>query len=77
MENSYNYKQAKEAYQIFYRSINSVFSPVLQERVVFSSEGVNHIIFKNSRSEREKSSQILRFKLLPLAKILVSISTTY
>ncbi|MDZ4286079.1 MAG: hypothetical protein U1A23_04065, partial [Candidatus Sungbacteria bacterium] len=30
-----------------------------------------------SRSERERSSQVLRFKLLPLAVKLVGLSTTY
>jgi hypothetical protein len=46
-------------------------------KVGFSSDGFSHIIFKNSRSERERRSQILRFKLLPLAIRLIGLSTTY
>lgn len=63
-----NYKKTKENAREFYNNIHSVFSPALRAKVRFSAEGFNHIIFKNSNSEREKSSQILRFKLLSLAK---------
>jgi hypothetical protein len=42
-----------------------------------NSEVFNHIIYKGSRSERERPSEILRFKLLPLVLKLVKISTTY
>ena len=43
----------------------------------FASEGFNHIVFKSSRTERERSSQLLRFNLLPKAVKLLQISTTY
>ena len=43
----------------------------------FNASGFNHIIFKSSRTERERSSQIARFKLLPRAVKLVAVSTTY
>lgn len=54
-----------------------IYSPALNKEVFFNAEGFNHLIYKGSRSEREKSSQILRFKLLPLAVKLIRISTTY
>ena len=72
-----NYEKLREDAQKFYNSIGKIFSPVLNQEVYFNSEGFNHIIFKNPRSERERSSQILRFKLLPLAIKLIKISTTY
>ena len=50
---------------------------MLEQDIYFTAEGFNHIIFTNSRSERERLSQILRFKLLSLAVKLVKISTTY
>ena len=77
MEDVSNYEKLKENAQNFYSQIGSVFSPAFKEKVYFTSEGFNHIIFKSSRTEREKSSQILRFELLPLAIRLLRESTTY
>ncbi|OGZ01171.1 MAG: hypothetical protein A3B13_03625 [Candidatus Liptonbacteria bacterium RIFCSPLOWO2_01_FULL_45_15] len=77
MEDISNYEKLKEDARKFYSEIVSVFSPVFQEKIFFNSEGFNHIIFKSARTEREKSSQILRFKLLPLAVKLLKESTTY
>ena len=77
MQDLSNYQNLKESAQDFYNNINSVFSPALKEKITFPAEGFNHIIFKTARTERERSSQILRFKLLPLAKKLIEISTTY
>jgi len=73
-----NYDKLREDAHKFYGTIGSVAAPALGgERVHFSAEGFNHLIFKGARSEREKSSQILRFKLLPLAAKLVGLSTTF
>jgi len=72
-----DYQKLKEASQRFYNNIGRVFSPALNEEIFFSADGFNHIIFKKHRSERERSSQILRFKLLPLVKKLIEKSTTY
>ncbi len=77
MDDLSNYEKLREDAQKYYNSIRSVFSPAFNQKIYFPSEGFNHIIFKNARSEREKSSQVLRFKLLPLAIKLINISTTY
>lgn len=77
MENFDEYQNQRNDAQDFYNNINSVFSPALQSKITFPSESFNHIIFKNSRTERERPSQILRFKLLPLAAKLIKLSTTY
>jgi len=77
MEDLSNYEKLREDAQNFYSSIRKVFSPVFNQEVYFNAEGFNHIIFKGSRSERERPSQILRFKLLPLALKLIKVSTTY
>lgn len=77
MEDVSNYQKLREDAQKFYSGIGAIRSPALNEPVHFTAEGFNHIIFKGSRSEREKSSQILRFKLLPLAAKLVGLSTTH
>ncbi len=77
MQDLSNYQNLRKSSQDFYNNINSVFSPALKEKITFSAEGFNHIIFKTARTERERPSQILRFKLLSLAKKLIEISTTY
>jgi len=77
MEDLSNYEKLKEDAQNFYKEIGGIRFPALNSFIHFDSEGFNHIVFKKARSEREKSSQILRFKLLPLAKKLIEISTTY
>jgi len=77
MEDLSNYEKLKEDAQSFYNHIGKAFSPACNQDIYFSSEGFNHIVFKGSRKEREKPSQILRFKLLHLAVKLVKLSTTY
>lgn len=77
MEDLSNYENLKKNAQNFYSHLGKVFSPALSKEIYFNSEGFNHIIFKGSRSERERPSQILRFKLLPLAVKLIKLSTTH
>lgn len=77
MEDLSNYEKLKEDAQSFYNQIGSVFSPAFKEKIHFNSDGFNHLVFKSARTEREKASQILRFKLLPLAVKLLQESTTY
>jgi hypothetical protein len=77
MEVLSNYHKLREDAQKFYNGIGRIMSPAFNQQIHFTAEGFNHIIFKGSRSERERSSQVLRFKLLPLAIKLVCLSTTY
>ena len=77
IDNKSNYEKLRNDSQKYYSSIGRIRSPVLKEFINFKSEGFNHIIYKNSNNEREQTSQLLRFKLLPLAKKLIEISTTY
>ncbi len=77
MDDISNYEKLRDDTQEKYRSIGRISCPAFKEPVHFSAEGFNHIIFKRARSERERSSQILRFKLLPLAVKLVRLTTTY
>jgi hypothetical protein len=77
MEGGLNYESYKQNALNFYSNVRKVFSPALNQNIHFTSEGFNHILFKGSRLERERSSQILRFKLLPLAIKLLEIATTF
>ncbi|OGY88869.1 MAG: hypothetical protein A2927_02640 [Candidatus Komeilibacteria bacterium RIFCSPLOWO2_01_FULL_45_10] len=77
MEDLSNYQKLKEDAQQYYNSIGKIFSPAFNQEIFFNAEGFNHIIFKSARTERERPSQILRFKLLPLGQKLIKVSTTY
>ena len=77
MEDLSNYEKLREDALKFYNGVDKIFSPAFDQDVYLNAEGFNHIIFKRARTEREKSSQILRFKLLPLAIKLLKISTTH
>ena len=72
-----DYQIIKENAQKLYHGVNSVFSPVFKEKISFTADGFSHILFKNKKSLREESSQKLRFRLIPLARKLIEISTTY
>ncbi len=72
-----NYDQLKSDGFEYYNNIKRIDSPIFNQSITFNAEGFNHIIFKNARTERERSSQIARFNLLPLAVKLLKIATTY
>lgn len=77
MEDLSNYEKLKETAQSMYNSTRPILCPALNENVYFNAEGFNHIIFKGSHREREKPSQMMRFKLLHRAVKLIGLSTTY
>ncbi|MDO8664444.1 MAG: hypothetical protein Q7K44_02765 [Candidatus Liptonbacteria bacterium] len=77
MEDLSSYEKPREDALKFYNSIGKIASPALHQDIYFNAEGFNHIVFKRARTERERSSQVLRFRLLPLAIRLLKISTTY
>jgi len=77
MDDISNYEKLREDALKFYNAIGKVFSPIFNQEVHFGAEGFNHIVFKKARSERERPSQILRFKLLPLAAKLINTSSTF
>lgn len=76
MQDISNYHQIKETAENFYKKIGRLFSPIFKERVAFNSEGFNHLLYKKG-GERNKSDQITKFKILPIAKEIVAIATTY
>jgi len=77
MEDLSNYEKLRENALKYYNGVGKITSPAFHQDIYFNAEGFNHIVFKRARTERERPSQILRFKLLPLAVKLLKISTTY
>ena len=77
MEDISNYENLREDTRKLYDEARLIHSPALDDRVSFTAEGFNHIIFKAARRERERSSQVMRFKLLPRAIRLVAHANTF
>ncbi|MEK7172386.1 MAG: hypothetical protein AAB723_03680 [Patescibacteria group bacterium] len=76
MEDISNYQQIKETAEKFYKDMSRLFCPVFNEPVIFNSDGFNHLIYKKG-GERAKDDQITKLKLLPFAKEIVGVTTTY
>lgn len=72
-----NYDSLRDDTRAWYKSLKPIQSPALNNLVHFTSEGFEHIIFKRARAERDKSSQMMRLKLLPRAVKLIEQSTTF
>ena len=77
MDDISNYEKLREDARTFYHNIKPIHSPALNEIVYFTAEGFNHLVYKGASRERERSTQIMRFKLLARAAKLVERSTTY
>lgn len=77
MEDLSNYDKLRDDAQALYAETKPVLSPALGERVAFTADGFNHIIFKRPRHEREQASQMMRFKLLPQAIRLIAHANTF
>lgn len=78
MQDISNYEKLREEAHNFCQKIGAVRCPALNNELVhFTAEGFNHLIYKGRRRERNKNDQITKFKLLPKAKSVLEISTTY
>ena len=78
MQDVSNYKKIRQDAQNFYQKIGAVHCPAINNELVhFAAEGFNHLVYKGKRCERNRDAQIMKFKLLPKAKALLTIATTY
>jgi hypothetical protein len=74
-----DYNKKREEAEEFYKAVGSVRCPALGgECVHFTSEGFNHLIYKTGKkAPRDASVQVMRFDLLPKAKLLLEQTTTF
>lgn len=56
----------------FYKSIVSVFCPILNETVYFTSEGFNHLLYENYWKPRTPAEQFMKLKCLIHASKVIS-----
>ena len=67
MVNIYKLKKKQGA---FYKSIVSVFCPILNNTVYFTSEGFNHLLYDN-RKPRKISEQFMKLRCLTHAPLVI------
>lgn len=72
-----NYPAIRGSAETYYKQIGKIFCPAFQQTVCFSAEGFNHLVYKSDRTERDRSVQMMKFKLLSKVKKLIEITTTY
>lgn len=64
-------KVQKEKTKLIYDNTPSVLCPYLKENVNFNSDGFHHFQYNTLGAERPKRVQTFRYKLFPLAPILI------
>jgi hypothetical protein len=68
----------REDAERLYQKVGKIPCPAFENDLVyFSAEGFNHLVYKDSRTERLKQDQITKFKQLDRAVELVRLTTTY
>lgn len=69
------FNERKEKARSIYDAQKSIYNPYLQNEVIFNSDGFHHLQF-SARRERDKNEQLLKFRLLPLAILVIKKSGT-
>jgi hypothetical protein len=73
-----NYAQIRTSAGEFYSGIGRVHCPAFDnDWIYFTSEGFNHLVYKTKKKPRDGRVQITRFRLLPRAKRILEIATTF
>ena len=72
-----NYEQIKQKASELYKTFVSVDCSALGQKIRFTSEGFNHLVYEAPKKMRDKKAQILRFDMLEKAKFILEMSTTF
>jgi hypothetical protein len=71
-----NFEKIKLEKETSYKTFGEVYCPYFKEKILFSALGLDHLKFKKPRIARSEEDQFMRFKLLNLAPLVVSLSHT-
>lgn len=71
-----NFEEVSQKAKKFYKNIQPIFTPYFKDNVYFSSQGLEHLKFKNKRRARPRQDQYMRFKLLHLAPKVLKVSAS-
>lgn len=67
MQNTESIKEYIERHRKIYQSLNDVHCPSLKDTVCFTSEGFNHLLFKNGH---RRPNKVIKYRL-PLIKLII------
>ena len=70
------YEKIRQDTSVWYKKLQPINAPSLDQLVHFTAEAFEHTKYKRARAERDRSSQIMRLKMLPRAITLIGLSTT-
>lgn len=71
------YEEIRQKALELYKTFVSVDSPALGQKVLFNSQGFNHLVYGAPKKMRDKRAQILRFDMLERAKLILETATTF
>ena len=67
-----NIHDLKKKQKAFYKSIVSVYCPILNDTVYFTSEGFNHLLYdRSNRKPRKISEQFMKLQCLAHAPLVI------
>lgn len=72
----FNYHKIKNLAYRNYKAVGRIYCPYLKQEVIFNSKGFWHIIYSARNKKRDLKTQLLRFRLLPLAIKVISLTAT-
>lgn len=73
---SEEFKKIKECGEELYKNFHEVYCPYFKEKVVFNSQGLEHLKFKQRGKARFEQDQFMRLKLMNLAPEVLKISSS-
>ena len=71
-----NFRRIKDKAESFYKNLDFVYCPYLEENVYFNAKGLEHLKFKRKNYARVIDDQFIRLKLLNLAPKVIKLSRT-
>lgn len=76
MKTSDIFKELRDKARLYYDSVNEVYCPALEARVIFNAEGFHHLRYNCSLSERSKPEQRNKLAYIPQAVEIIKKTTT-
>jgi hypothetical protein len=71
-----NFEEIKMKGESLYKEIGEVYCPYFKEKIVFNTQGLEHLKFKRREKARSENDQYMRFKLIHLASEVLTASHT-
>lgn len=71
-----HFEEIKEKGETLYKGIGEVYCPFFKEKIVFNTQGLEHLKFKRREKARSEQDQYMRFKLIHLAPEVLTASHT-